>query len=167
MTCEVMAGADVACMMAVGAMPVGVSIAKESSMTRAPFLYLANAAVLSTHQVEGAYWHEWNLFRLPGGLTLYLALNIPIFVLVLCGQHAHARGLPSARWASIALAGAGLFAVCFHSAWLCAGDAAFTRPISVGLLGATMLLSAAQLLSLPTKKGPEATDVPAPPKPRA
>lgn len=34
-------------------------------MTRrnpAAWLYLANATVLITHEIDSAYWHEWELF---------------------------------------------------------------------------------------------------------
>lgn len=38
-------------------------------------LFLLNSTVLFTHQIDAAYWHEWNLFHLPGGNQLNLILN--------------------------------------------------------------------------------------------
>jgi uncharacterized protein DUF6713 len=35
-------------------------------------LFLLNSTVLLTHQIDAAYWHEWNLFLLPGGNQLNL-----------------------------------------------------------------------------------------------
>ena len=44
-------------------------------------LYLTNLALLATHEIDSAYWHEWNLFNLPGEIDLFLVLNfIVLFV---------------------------------------------------------------------------------------
>lgn len=107
-------------------------------------LYLLNATALLVHQMDAAYWHEWRLFRLPGGIALYLALNVPIAAAVLAGYGAVAAGRPSAaRWGWVLVA-AGAFAVAFHGAWLVFGDAAFRTPASLALLVATAVLSVLQ-----------------------
>ncbi|MCU6500248.1 hypothetical protein LPN04_20855 [Rugamonas sp. A1-17] len=41
-------------------------------------IFWLNAAVLATHQIDAAYWHEWELFRIPGGNQINLLLNLPI-----------------------------------------------------------------------------------------
>ncbi len=51
--------------------------------TRPEGLFLGVIAVLLTHQIDAAYWHEWNLFHLPGGNQLNLILNLPIIALAL------------------------------------------------------------------------------------
>jgi hypothetical protein len=112
------------------------------------WLYLANATVLLAHQVDAAYWREWELFALPGGIQLFVLLNLPIIFAVLAGQRALARRHPSGAAFSWALAGAGLFAAAFHSFHLLRGDEAFTLPVSLALLAATLLLSSAQALTL-------------------
>jgi hypothetical protein len=111
-------------------------------------LYLANAAVLLVHQMDAAYWHEWRLFRMPGGLALYLVVNVPIALIVLAGYGAVAARRPSARAYSWALAGAGAFAAAFHAAYLASGDPAFREPVSLALLVDTALLSLAQAVLL-------------------
>jgi hypothetical protein len=45
------------------------------------WLYLVNATILITHQIDAAYWHEWELFKMPGGIQLNLLLNIPLVML--------------------------------------------------------------------------------------
>ena len=111
-------------------------------------LYTANATVLLLHQVEAAYWEEWELFGLPGGVQLFVALNLPIVWGVLRGARAMSLGArTSAAWSS-ALAAAGVFAVVFHTAHLAAGDEAFRTPMSISLLATTALLSAAQFATL-------------------
>ncbi len=54
---------------------------------RLRWIFLANATVLITHQIDAAYWHEWDLFRIPGWNQVNLILNIPIIDF----GHVHAR----------------------------------------------------------------------------
>lgn len=112
-------------------------------------LYLANATVLLAHQVDAAYWQEWTLFGLPGGIQLFVLLNVPIVLAVLLG----AERLPSraGHRLSALLAASGLFAAVFHSAHLLAGDEEFRTPVSLVLLAVTSLLSPLQLLALRTQ----------------
>jgi hypothetical protein len=112
------------------------------------WLYLANAVVLLVHQMDAAYWQEWQLFHLPGGLSLFLALNVPIVLLVLAGYGAVVARRSSAVAYSWGLAAAGLFAVAFHAAYLLAGHTAFRAPASLALLADTALLSGAQAVLL-------------------
>ena len=34
------------------------------------WVYLANAVLLIVHEIGSAYWKEWDLFRLPGGIPM-------------------------------------------------------------------------------------------------
>jgi hypothetical protein len=107
-------------------------------------LYLANATVLLVHQMDAAYWHEWTLFGMPGGLALYLVLNLPIALAVLAGYGALVARRPAAGPFSALLVLAGLFAGVFHAVHLWRGDPAFQAPVSLLLLAATVILSLAQ-----------------------
>jgi hypothetical protein len=119
-----------------------------SSHTLHERLYLANATILLVHQMDAAYWHEWNLFGMPGGLSLYLVLNIPIALLVLIGYGAITARRPPAVLLSWLLVGSGLFAAGFHMFHLRRGNAAFRAPVSLILLMDTLLLSLAQAACL-------------------
>jgi hypothetical protein len=107
-------------------------------------LYLANAAVLLVHQMDAAYWHEWTLFRMPGGLALYLALNVPIALTIVAGYGAVSAGRASAVAYAWLIAGSGLFAAGFHVWHLAGGNRAFRAPASLALLADTALLSLVQ-----------------------
>lgn len=37
---------------------------------------ILNLAFLLTHQVDGAYWHEWEIFRLSGSIQLNNFINV-------------------------------------------------------------------------------------------
>jgi hypothetical protein len=128
-------------------------------------LFSANSIVLLSHQIDAAYWREWTPFGIPGGIQVFVLLNIPIIALILFGQRALAFGRESGSAISWALAASGVFAVAFHGFHLLRGDDAFRTPVSLALLFATLVLSLAQgiVLSLsahadrrqvgPTKRG--------------
>lgn len=109
------------------------------------WLYLANAAILLTHQIDASFWHEWDLFHIPGGSQVNLLLNIPLIVLVLYGLVALAQGRPSGRFLYGLLAATGLFTAGIHSYFLLHGSTDFRLPVSLALLAATLLLSLAQI----------------------
>ena len=109
-------------------------------------VYLANATVLLAHQVDAAYWQEWRLFGLPGGVQLFVLLNLPILLAVLVG--AERLGSPVGHRISGLLAASGVFAAVFHGGHLVAGDEAFRTPVSLLLLALTAVLSPLQLVLL-------------------
>lgn len=117
------------------------------------WLYLANATILITHQIDAAYWHEWDLFGIPGGIQLNLLLNIPLIILILFGQQRLAQGYADGFVFSGLLVAGGIVAVSLHSYFLLQGDDAFRLPVSLGLLIATFLLSLAQAIALFTLRG--------------
>lgn len=48
-------------------------------------LYILNAALLLLHEIESAYEQEWNILNLPGKITGFLILHIPIILLLFYG----------------------------------------------------------------------------------
>ena len=48
-------------------------------------LYVGNIALLTTHQADAAYWHEWDVFGVPGGISFFLAFNFGAVALVAAG----------------------------------------------------------------------------------
>ncbi len=111
-------------------------------------LYLANASVLLTHQIDAAYWHEWELFGLPGGAPLFVLTNVPMVFLVVWGAYALALGRTAGIVMSWALVASGLIAFGLHTFFLVRGYAAFDAPVSLALLGATLVISIAQGFAL-------------------
>lgn len=111
------------------------------------WLYLANAAALILHQIDAAYWHEWELFGIPGGNQVNLILNLPIVILVLYGHQALAQGQAVGLRLYWLLVVTGLFTVSIHSYFLMQGSEAFWQPVSVAILTATLLLSLAQAIA--------------------
>jgi len=111
-------------------------------------LYLLNAAVLITHEIDSAYWHEWKLFGIPGGIQVFLAINLLLVIVVLYGHQALAMGRSSGIIYSWLLVAGGLFAVGIHTYFLLKGSEAFRLPASLVLLLATLVFSLAQARAL-------------------
>ena len=110
-------------------------------------IYLVNAVVLISHEIDSAYWREWELFRLPGGIQLFLVLNLLLVGLVLCGYRSVLLWTRGARAFSFLLAFLGLFAVLIHGIFLATGAPEFRLPMSLALLLATLVLSGWQLVA--------------------
>ena len=108
------------------------------------WLYLVNAAVLITHEIDSAFWHEWELFGMPGGIQLFLCLNLIVVIAVLYGLQALALGLPAGLILSWVLVAVGILAFTVHGYFLLQGNQAFRNTASLGILAATAALSLAQ-----------------------
>lgn len=107
-------------------------------------LYLLNGSLLIAHEIDSAYWQEWTLFGLPGGVQGFVVLNWILVLVVLWGLRAVVAGHRSGIAFSWILVGGGMFAVVVHSALLFQGNAAFRVPVSLALLGAVGITSIAQ-----------------------
>jgi hypothetical protein len=49
------------------------------------WLYFFNSVLLINHEIDSAYWKEWELFKLPGGITGFLLIHFPLLIFVLYG----------------------------------------------------------------------------------
>jgi hypothetical protein len=107
-------------------------------------LYLVNSALLVPHEIDSAFWHEWDLFGIPGGLQGFLIVNLVLVLIVLYGFKQVLLETRAGRWFSLALAGAGIFAFSVHSYFLVRGHPEFRLPVSIGLLWATFVVSLVQ-----------------------
>lgn len=107
-------------------------------------LYLANSAVLITHEIDSAYWREWELFHLPGGLDVFLVASLALVVVTFVGYRELLLGRRAGLLFSWLQVACGLFAVAIHATFLLRGSEAFRAPVSLALLGATLPLSLVQ-----------------------
>ena len=109
-------------------------------------LYLINLALLATHEIDSAFWHEWKLFGLPGGIDLFLILNLALLLLFLYGFEKVVEWKKGAPAFSYFLAASGIFAFGIHSYFILNGNPEFTSVISYGILALTFVISLAQVV---------------------
>ena len=108
------------------------------------WIYLANAALLITHEIDSAYWKEWELFRLPGGPGGFLLIHIPLVFAVLWGAAELRAGTAAGLWISLLVGLGGVFAFCIHMLFIARGREEFRAPVSIAILVGTLALSLAQ-----------------------
>ena len=110
------------------------------------YIYLLNAVVLINHEIDSAYWKEWELFRLPGKITGFLLLHFPLLAFVLYGLILVREGTRAGLWCSLILAGGGIFAWSIHTWFIRRGRVEFTTGISWFILRTTLVFSLVQLV---------------------
>ncbi len=108
------------------------------------YLYLLNLALLFTHEIDSAYWKEWELFGIPGGIQVFLVLNFLLLLVALIGFGELARGTRTGQVLSLLVAAAGVFAFCIHAYFILTGHPEFTLPASLVLLASILVVSITQ-----------------------
>lgn len=116
------------------------------------WLYIATATLLVVHEIDSAFWKEWELLSLPFGHQGFVLVHVPLVAAVLFGVAAVMEGALAGAVLSLALAGGGLFAFVIHSIFIQRGRPEFTVPVSRLILFALLIssvgLAAATVLSL-------------------
>ncbi len=108
------------------------------------WIYLINAILLINHEIDSAYWKEWELFKLPGGIGGFLLLHFPLLFLILYGLVCLERQAFSGLIISLIISAGGIFAFCIHMAFIRKGRHEFDAPISRLILSLTLLVSIVQ-----------------------
>ena len=105
------------------------------------WLYLVNSILLINHEIDSAYWQEWEIFKLPGGISGFLIIHFPLLFFILYGLILVYRGSIAGLIFSLVLSSGGLFAFGIHSFFIKKGRQEFTIPISRWILNATLIVS--------------------------
>ena len=111
-----------------------------------PKLYLINLALLITHEIDSAFWHEWNLFHLPGGIQFFLMINFVLILFFLLGIEKIIKWKKHAALFSYLLATSGIFAFVVHSLFILYGHTEFLLPVSIIILVLIFVISVIQLI---------------------
>ncbi len=112
----------------------------------ARWLYVLNSSLLVCHEIDSAYWHEWELFGLPGGIEFFVVLHIPLIIVLMIGFQRVAEWTKGGKAASIVIGVVGIGAYAIHSAFFAAGSPGFDNPVSKGLLWAILVVSLVQIV---------------------
>ncbi|MBN2086322.1 MAG: hypothetical protein JW748_13970 [Anaerolineales bacterium] len=109
------------------------------------WFYLVNVVLLILHEMDSAYWKEWELFHLPGGIGGFLLIHFPLFLAGLYGLVLLSQGAPWGLILSSVVSAAGIFAFCIHTYFLRKGRPEFDTRASQWLLGLMLIVSIAQM----------------------
>jgi hypothetical protein len=108
------------------------------------WVYIVNAMLLINHEIDSAYWHEWELFKLPGGIAGFLLVHFPLLFLVLYGLVLVSQGTLAGLVISLILSLSGIFAFTIHTYFIRRGRDEFNVPMSRFILTATLVVSLIQ-----------------------
>ena len=107
-------------------------------------LYLFNSVLLITHEIDSAFWEEWDLFGIPGGVQVFLLLNFLLVLVVLIGYKQVLQNARSGNVFALLLAMAGIVGFSLHTYFVLTGHPEFTLPASWVVLGVWLIGSLAQ-----------------------
>jgi hypothetical protein len=108
------------------------------------WIYLVNSVLLINHEIDSAYWKEWNLFKLPGGIAGFLIIHFPLLFFILYGLILVNEHSLAGYIFSLIVSFAGLFAFTIHIFFIRRGRKEFKVPVSLFILTATLVVSLAQ-----------------------
>lgn len=118
------------------------------------WLYLVNMTLFILHEMDSAFWKEWELFRLPGGVAGFLLIHFPLFLIGLYGVVEVSRGSWVGWVLSLVVGAAGLMAFCLHGYFLWKGRSEFSTPVSKLILVMWLVTSLVQIAVTLGLRGP-------------
>lgn len=110
------------------------------------WIYFANFIILIIHEMDSAYWEEWKLFKLPGGITGFLAIHIPLFSFFMYGLIQIHEGIRTGLVFSLLLSLSGLIAFTIHTYFMRKGKDEFNTSTSKAILTSALIISALELV---------------------
>jgi hypothetical protein len=110
------------------------------------WLYVANSVLLINHEIDSAYWKEWTLFKLPGGVTGFLLLHFPLLFVILWGLILISKHSWWGFVFSQVLSLGGFFAFGVHFYFLRKGRPEFNTAVSKTILIAILIVSIMQVV---------------------
>ncbi|KAA9001498.1 hypothetical protein FJU31_05925 [Stenotrophomonas cyclobalanopsidis] len=109
--------------------------------------YLATLLSLILHQIDAAFWHEWDMFRVPGGVQGFLVFNLVAVGGLLHGYRQVALAKRSARTYAIICGITGMATAGIHVLFAAAGREEFHLPLSIAALAACLFAGAGLVLT--------------------
>ncbi len=100
-------------------------------------------ALVFAHQGDAAYWHEWEMFGLPGGIQLFNVFNVLVFTLVLALFVPVVQRRPVGWRCSMVIAALCASVLPIHAGFALAGFDQFHLPVSMLLIGGSFVAAAA------------------------
>lgn len=99
-----------------------------------PRSYFWTMLLLILHQVDAAYWREWEMFHVPGGIQGFLVFNLAAIAVVLVGyRHVLLATRRAPLYAGVCAA-LGVGTCLIHAGFALAGLEQFHLPLSMAII---------------------------------
>ncbi len=96
--------------------------------------YLITMSLLILHQIDAAYWKEWQMFYIPGGIQVFLLFNIFIIPIVLIGYKQLVTQSNTAHFYSYLCASLAILTFLIHCGFALLGTSQFHLPLSIAII---------------------------------
>lgn len=97
-------------------------------------IYIVTFSLLVTHQIDAAYWKEWEMFLVPGGIQFFDIFNFAVIPVLLVGFKLVVLKKKSGYYYSCFLSSLGLLTFLIHSGFYLNGYRQFTLPVSMAVI---------------------------------
>jgi Kef-type K+ transport system membrane component KefB len=104
-------------------------------------LYLINFSFLITHEIDSAFWHEWEMFQLPGGIQFFNIINFLLILFFMFGISEVVKKTKRGFVYAIVLSIVGVTTFFIHSIFILMGYEQFLLPVSIVILFSCFFIS--------------------------
>ena len=109
-------------------------------------LYIIVFTLLIVHEIDSAFWKEWELFHLPGGIQLFDVIHIVLLPIFIIGYGVLVSNTDKGIKFSLLLGALGMVAFVIHSIFMSIGFYQFKIPVSILIIALLGLTSVYQLV---------------------
>jgi hypothetical protein len=102
-------------------------------------------SLLILHQIDAAYWKEWEMFYLPGGIQGFLFFNLLILPILLIGYKSIIVSDKYSVRYSMLCAGLGCLTFIIHAGFMFASSPEFHLPASLLIIFLCLISSLFQI----------------------
>ena len=109
-------------------------------------LYIIVFTLLIVHEIDSAFWKEWELFHLPGGIQLFDVIHIVLLPIFIIGYGVLVSNTDKGIKFSLFLGALGMVAFVIHSIFMSIGFDQFKIPVSILIIALLGITSVYQLV---------------------
>ena len=121
--------------------------------------YFLTTLLLVLHQIDAAFWREWEMLYVPGGIQGFLLFNAVAVPFLLIGYRHVLLGTSSAFLYAKICAGLGGLTFVIHTGFAVAGSHLFHLPLSIAVI--VLCLTSSIWLLVKTRNIESRVNVPA------
>jgi len=110
--------------------------------------YILNALLLINHEIDSAYWNEWKLFRMKGGIGGFLAFNvIAVFIAIVGIVPVYLQTFAGVIFSWL-MALTGILTFCIHITFMAKGRKEFKTFPSLVILSGILIVSILEIIAI-------------------
>lgn len=108
--------------------------------------YIIVFTLLLVHEIDSAYWREWEMFSLPGGVQLFNLIHIFLIPILIFGFAEVIKETVKGIIFSTMVGLIGILTFTIHTTFLIIGYNQFKNPVSISIIFLLLITSIYQLV---------------------